>query len=309
MATETELDQAATLLKQGGLVALPTETVYGLCANALDPAAVARIYEAKGRPRTSPLIVHVSSVEMARGLAARWPEAAEKLAARYWPGPLTIVVEKRGHVPGIVTAGLTTVGLRMPAHPVMLDVIRRSGVPLAAPSANPFMALSPTTAAHVRLVMGHRVDLIVDGGPCEVGIESTVVSLAGQQPVLLRPGVISREELETALGQPVAAAQRPEGAHPSPGMHERHYSPNTPVILVGAGQLPPGRGAYLSLTTPAPAEMEIAMPFDAGGYARSLYAALHMADEAGMEWIAVERPPEGIEWDAIRDRLRRAAGR
>jgi L-threonylcarbamoyladenylate synthase len=308
MATEAELDQAAALLRHGGLVALPTETVYGLCANALDPGAVARIYEAKGRPPTSPLIVHVCSLEMARGLAARWPAGAETLAVRYWPGPLTIVVEKREHVPDIVTAGLPTVGLRMPSHPVMIDVIRRAGVPLAAPSANPFMALSPTTAAHVRLSMGRSVDLVVDGGACEVGIESTVISLAGGQPVLLRPGIISRDQLEATLGEPVAIGLRPEGAHPSPGMHQRHYSPKTPVILTGGGRLPPGRGAYLRLGTAAPAELEIAMPLDAAGYARSLYAALHKADEAGLEWIAVESPPLGAEWDAIRDRLKRAAG-
>jgi L-threonylcarbamoyladenylate synthase len=307
LVRETDLDQAATILRNGGLVALPTETVYGLGANALDAHAVARIYQVKGRPATSPLIVHVCSVEMARGLARVWPAEADTLAARFWPGPLTMVVPKRQIIPDIVTAGLDTVGLRLPAHEVMLEVIRRAGVPVAAPSANRFTELSPTTADHVRAAFGNTLDMILDGGPCKVGIESTVVSLAGPDPVLLRPGMVSREDLEAALGRPVHVAGKVEGAHPSPGMHERHYSPRTPVFLVRAGELPAGRGAYLWMNTPAHAEYECHMPSNASAYARRLYEALHAADGLGLDWIAVEIPPETEEWAGVSDRLRRAS--
>ncbi len=306
---ETDLEQAAAILRNGGLVALPTETVYGLGANALDARAVARIYEVKGRPATSPLIVHVCSVEMARGLARAWSAEAGTLAARFWPGPLTMVVPKREMIPDIVTAGLDTVGLRLPAHEVMREVIRRAGVPVAAPSANRFTELSPTTADHVRAAFGNTLDMILDGGPCEVGIESTVVSLAGPDPVLLRPGMVSREDLEAALGRKVRVAGKVEGAHPSPGMHHRHYSPRTPVFLVRAGKLPTGSGAYLWMRTPAHAEYEQRMPANATAYARQLYEALHAADGLGLEWIAVEMPPETEEWAGVLDRLRRASSR
>ncbi|MBI3683269.1 MAG: threonylcarbamoyl-AMP synthase [Acidobacteria bacterium] len=309
MTTGDELERAAQLIRAGGLVAVPTETVYGLAANALDPAAVARIYLVKGRPSTSPLIVHVASMEMARPLARVWPPEADRLAARYWPGPLTLVLPKQPHVPDIVTAGLDTVAIRMPAHPLALDLIRRAGVPVAAPSANRFTELSPTTAQHVRDTLGAAVDLILDGGPCEVGIESTVLSLAGGEPVLLRPGAISREEIESALAKPVRETARVEGAHPSPGMHQRHYSPRTPLRVVSDGNLPPGRGAYIYWRRPAGAAMAIALPPEAPCYARQFYEALHRADQAGLEWIAVETPPDTPEWAAIRDRLERAAGK
>ncbi|MCC6345220.1 MAG: threonylcarbamoyl-AMP synthase [Bryobacterales bacterium] len=303
------MDRAATILRRGGLAAIPTETVYGLGANALDARAVARVYEVKGRPAESPLIVHVCSVEMARGLARVWPEGASALAARFWPGPLTMVVPKREVIPDIVTAGLDTVGLRLPAHGVMIEVIRRAGVPVAAPSANRFTGLSPTTADHVRAAFGDALDMILDGGPCEVGIESTVVSLAGEEPVLLRPGMVTREDLEGALGRQVRVAGDVEGAHPSPGMHERHYSPRTPVFLVRDGRLPPGRGAYLWMRAWARAEYEQRMPADAASYARGLYGALHAADARGLEWIAVEEPAETAEWAGVLDRLRRASSR
>jgi len=309
MASQAELNNAAALLREGRLVAIPTETVYGLAANALDAAAVARIYEMKGRPAASPLIVHVADLAMARSLARVWPEEAEVLAARFWPGPLTMVVPKAAHVPGNVTAGLDTVGLRMPSHPVALELIRRAAVPIAAPSANRFTELSPTTAEHVRQTFGGVLECIVDGGPCEVGIESTVVSLCGDEPVLLRPGMISREQLEQALGRPVAVAGVVEGAHPSPGMHHKHYAPRTPVLLVRDGQLPAGKGAFLWRKREADAELLLPMPSDPVRYARFLYEALHRADHAGLDWIAVEMPPDGDEWSAVWDRLRRAAAR
>jgi L-threonylcarbamoyladenylate synthase len=307
MITEPELERAASLLRNGGLVALPTETVYGLGANALDAEAVARIYTAKGRPATSPLIVHVANVEMARDLAREWTPEASLLADRYWPGPLTIIVPKSTKVPDLVTAGLDTVALRMPAHPVALEVIRRAGVPIAAPSANPFTGLSPTTAEHVRQSLGEVVDMILDGGPCSVGIESTVLSLV-DAPVVLRLGMISVGELERALGRPVAVIGKSETVgHPSPGMHDRHYAPRTPLRLVRDGMLPRGRGAYLYWNVSSDAELSMPMPSDPARYARVLYEVLHLADQAGLEWIAVETPPSTPDWAAVRDRLRRAA--
>ena len=203
------VEQAAALIRAGRLVAFPTETVYGLGANALDARAVERIFAAKGRPRTSPLIVHVDSITMARGLAAEWPDAAGVLALNYWPGPLTVVLPKRPEVPDVVTAGLPTVGLRMPAHPLALAMMRLAGVPIAAPSANRFTELSPTAAAHVA---GSLAEFVLDGGPSQIGIESTVVSLAGE-PILLRPGVIPLPELEALIGPVRVAAPPSEAAH------------------------------------------------------------------------------------------------
>lgn len=290
-----ELRCAAELLRRGELVAFPTETVYGLGANALDADAVRKIYEAKGRPSTSPLIVHVDSIEMARSLASRWPDAAEKLARRWWPGPLTIVVPKRTEVPDIVTAGLPTVGLRMPSHPAALALIREAGVPLAGPSANRFTELSPTTAEHVRRGLGDRVAMVLDGGPCEVGIESTVVSVAGPEPVLLRPGMVSRRDLEGTLGAPLQSYAAEAGSHPSPGLHPRHYSPKTPLFLLPC-DLPAGPGVTLR-----------DLPRDPEAYAALLYARLHELDGQGWDWIAIEPPPDTPEWAAILDRLRRAA--
>ncbi len=297
--------RAAELIRGGRLVAFPTETVYGLGANALDAAAVERIYAAKGRPATSPLIVHVDSAEMARSLASRWPEEAEALASRYWPGPLTLVVPKSACIPGIVTAGLDTVGLRMPAHPVALELIRAARVPIAAPSANPFTHLSPTTAGHVRAGLGESVDLILDGGPTEVGIESTVLSLA-DGPLLLRAGMVTREDIEKTIGAHVCVHTSFQGgaAHPSPGLHSRHYSPRTRLLLVQNGDsLPQGHGAYVGFGAGA----TVQMPRDSAAYASLLYAVLHSLDDEGYEWIAVERPPDTPEWAAITDRLERAS--
>ena len=354
-----EIERAAELLRAGRLVAFPTETVYGLGANALDAEAVARIYEVKRRPRTSPLIVHVASIEMAQSLVANWPEAANRLARRFWPGPLTLVLNKvlnkavltkaqvaadaflrlrsgprpsesgsaasSGTIPDIVTANLPTVGLRMPAHPIALALIRAAGVPLAAPSANRFTELSPTTAEHVHRSLGSDVDFILDGGPCQVGIESTVLSLADfagheqrPSPVLLRPGGISRAELEAIVG-PLASAQDVQaGAHSSPGLHPRHYSPRTPLYLVTNGKVPDqghghGQeerpGLYLQHRhSPSRANLAIQqMPQSAAGYAAALYETLHQADSGNYSWIAVDTPPTTPEWEAIHDRLKRAA--
>jgi L-threonylcarbamoyladenylate synthase len=345
------MNRAATLLYAGHLVAFPTETVYGLGANALDPEAVAKIYAVKRRPPTSPLIVHVASIEMAKTLVAAWPEAAARLTKKFWPGPLTLVlpiktdgetggtpVQPKQHlfgylrdpnsnwwnkpprIPLIVTAGLPNVALRMPDHSVALALLRRVGIPLAAPSANRFTELSPTTAEHVRHSLGNDVDFILDGGPCEVGIESTVLSLAEPQPVLLRPGIIPRALLEHFIGPIATTDEVPTGAHPAPGMHARHYSPRTCLFLVSNGDLPAsGRGIYLQHTrapkrggdktgNARPVEVR-QMPLSAPDYAARLYSALHEADDAHVDWIAIDVPPEAAEWEAVRDRLRRAAFR
>ncbi len=292
----TNIERAAALIRAGRLVAFPTETVYGLGANALDAAAVERIFAAKDRPRTSPLIVHVASIEMARELCREWPDSAAILARRYWPGPFTMVLPKQPRIPDIVTAGLPTVGLRMPDHPLALQLIRAAGVPIAAPSANRFTELSPTQPKHVAESLA---DLILDGGPAGVGIESTVLSLAGP-PELLRPGVIPLPEIEALIGPVRLAAHAREGAHPAPGMHERHYRPATPLYLLRWGDpLPAGRGIWLR-----PGHE---MPADPRAYAAVLYERLHQLDAQGFDWIAVEPPPDTPEWAGVLDRLQRAS--
>lgn len=295
------LAEGAARIRSGGLVAFPTETVYGLGANALDPSAVARIYEVKGRPATSPLIVHVASIEMAQEVAAAWPAIAEELARRWWPGPLTLVLPKRDSIPDIVTAGLATVGVRMPSHPVALELIRQAGVPIAAPSANRFTGISPTTAEHVRAAFGDAVD-VIEGGASQVGIESTVVAIDRGKLKLLRPGMISLGDIEQAAAEAGAA-------HPAPGMHTRHYSPRTRLILVtGREQLPGREGAYLWRKSSGITARSIRMPADPRAYAAKLYRVLHELDQENWPWIAVELPPDTHAWHAILDRLRRAAG-
>jgi L-threonylcarbamoyladenylate synthase len=318
------IDEAAALIRQGRLVAFPTETVYGLGANALDAAAVQRIFTAKGRPGYNPLIVHVATSEEAQRYVTAWPESAARLAAAFWPGPLTLVLPKQPQIPGNVTAGLESVAIRVPAHPVALALLRAAALPIAAPSANPFTELSPTTAAHVVKGLGDRVDLILDGGPTAIGIESTVLDLSGSRPLLLRPGLISREELAVVLNREVALARAPATAtatapRPSPGMLERHYAPRAELRLfgrenrleivaevrqaTGAGRLV---GALLLTPLEAPLQHALVMPQDAAGYARLLYAALHSLDDLACDLILVERPPVTAAWQGVRDRLERA---
>ena len=298
---ENEMERAAAAIRNGELVAFPTETVYGLGANALDPAAVAKIYAAKNRPYASPLIVHVADEAGARSVTAEWTDLAHALAARFWPGPLTMVIRKAEVVPDIVTAGLNTVGIRVPSHPVALDLLRRSRLPIAAPSANRFGEISPTTAQHVRSSLGDRVSIVLDGGPSEVGIESTVVALSRNPPAVLRPGMISLEALEAASGFRWGREVNlphivEEGPQPSPGLNLRHYAPRTPFYVLQPGARPPGgRGQILD------------MPHDLEQYAAQLYDRLHRADAGGWDWIAVEAPPEMPEWEGVRDRLRRAS--
>jgi len=301
------IERAASILRDGGIVAFPTETVYGLGANALNAQAIQKIYAIKGRPSTSPLIVHVSSVNMAKELVTEWPEAAQRLADAFWPGPLTLVLPKAEQVPGELTAGLGTVGIRMPAHELALKLIEAAGVPIAAPSANRFMELSPTTAEHVGASLGDRVDLILDGGPTVVGIESMVLSLAGPKPVLLRPGMITQAQIEAVVGPIVTTVNISEG-HASPGLHDRHYAPRTPLYLTT--RVPQeGRGIYLHHTVPQAGAHLRMMPSEAGRYAAVLYEVLHECDQEGWDWIAVEPPPEGVEWAGILDRLKRASVR
>src|SRR5262245_23733878 len=318
------LARAAELLVQGRLVAFPTETVYGLGAHALDPAAVQRIYAAKGRPAFNPLIVHVADAAGARTVIREWPESAEKLAKAFWPGPLTLVLPKQPRVPAEVSAGLDSVAVRVPAHPVALALLRAAGVPIAAPSANRSTGVSPTSARHVEKGLGDRVDLIIDGGETAVGIESTVVDLTQIPPVTLRPGTNPRQAMAHAIGAEVrfaSRALRDDEARPSPGMMERHYAPNARVVLVDAGDRARAaeyarrareRGERVGVIdfgtlTSERVDEHITMSRDAAAYARGLYAALHALDDAGCALIIVERVPPESSWDGVRDRLSRAA--
>jgi L-threonylcarbamoyladenylate synthase len=317
------LERAAALLRAGRLVAFPTETVYGLGANAMDTAAIRRIYAAKGRPSRNPLIVHVASVALARELAAEWPELADILARRFWPGPLTLVVRKSPRIPDEVTGGGATVGIRVPAHPVALAILATAGIPLAAPSANRSNEISPTTAAHVARSLGDRVDLIIDGGATTVGIESTVVDVTGAQPIVLRPGMISADDITRALtGVKVVIGTDPstDAVPRSPGTVGKHYAPRARVLLYGGADTAAARqavGETLQSGRPAGAMVlaslrmsgitEQVMPGDAHAYARVLYETLHRLDDAGCALIVVEEPPNSEEWRGVRDRLQRAA--
>lgn len=311
------LGRAADVLRGGGLVAFPTETVYGLGVNALDPEAVARLYAAKGRPGHNPLIVHLSDRAHAQRLlgssAESWPDHAEALAERFWPGPFTLVLPRPPHIPDIVTAGLDSVAVRVPDHPVARKLIEISGLPLAAPSANRSGAISPTRAEHVRASLGDAVDLILDAGPTHVGIESTVVGLS--PPRLLRRGHVGRAAIESIVGPVVdltTAAETDPTTPPSPGMALRHYAPEAEVVLVAAGDehalaraMQPGAGAILrSLTSDA--EHVVILADDPEGYARQLYAAMHRLD-ARCTTLVIEAVPDDEDWAAVRDRIERAA--
>ena len=309
--------RGAELLRAGRLVAFPTETVYGLGANALDAAAVQRIYEAKARPAINPVIVHVASVAAARALARDWPVTADVIARAFWPGPVTIVVRKRAIVPDIVSAGGDTVGLRVPAHSLALALIEEARVPVAAPSANLSTQVSPTTAWHVERGLGERVDLIIDGGPTHVGIESTVVDLTGPVPQVLRPGMIGVEAIATALGTAESSGSLPEDAQNaprSPGMAGRHYAPRGRVVLVDADALQEAVRRHRASARVGvigfghgDGDTVRVMPREPGAYARELYAALHAMDDERCDVVLIERPPDAPAWAAIRDRLERAA--
>ena len=315
--------EAAKLLCAGEVVALPTETVYGLAANALDPAAVAKIYGLKGRPAHNPIIVHVASLDQARQCAAAWPASAALLARAFWPGPLTFVLPRAALIPDMVTAGGPTVGLRWPSHPFMQAVIRACGFPLAAPSANLSNQISPTNAEHVRAQLGDRLALIVDGGQAQVGIESTVLDLTVTPPRILRPGMIHADSLGAVLGQAPTTGGISGTSHlKSPGLLQKHYAPRAPLVVFGwendgelrtmiAGHAIPVDQCRIIAHTRIPASFGAqnvsVIPHDAEAFARALYAELHRCDETGARLIVVEAPPETLEWSGIRDRLRRAA--
>jgi L-threonylcarbamoyladenylate synthase len=310
-----DLDEAASVLKRGGLVAFPTETVYGLGALALDPLAVRGIFAAKGRPSTNPVIVHVRGESEARDLVAHFPIEASMLASRFWPGPLTLVLPRSPKVPDECTAGGDTVGVRAPSHPAAQALLARVGAAVAAPSANRSEHVSPTTAGHVLRDLNGRIDVVLDGGRCAVGIESTVLALDGPRPRLLRAGAIGKAALEEVVGEIDAAGPRP-GPVQSPGQHRRHYAPAADVRLVPREQLGEvleglrGRpGALVRGAAAVPAVAVVRLPEDAAGYARELYAALRELEDAGCDAIVIEDVPETPDWDAVRDRLSRAAAR
>ena len=298
--TEENIARAAELLRQGELIGMPTETVYGIAANAFNPIAVRKTFEIKGRPAENPLIVHVASLEQAQGLATEFPKTAFLLAEAFWPGPLTVVLPKSRTVPDEVTAGLDTVAIRMPAHPVAKRLIELAGVPVSAPSANRFTALSPTSAEMIDDDIAKHLSMILDGGPCEVGIESTVVDLSSGQPIILRPGDVSPEALEGVLGRPVDLTA--DATVKAPGMYPRHYAPATRVILVD--RLSPDQPG---LTFGEAQFSQIQMPRNAQEYARKLYDSLDRLDALGIEAIYVESPPRDPEWQAIWDRLTKAS--
>lgn len=319
---EAAVRRAAELLRAGELVALPTETVYGLAANAWDAAAVGRIFEVKGRPPENPIIVHVAGLELARRCVAEWPAAAGKLAAAFWPGPLTMVLPRSEKIPAIVTAQGPTVGVRWPSHPFIQAVIRACEFPLAAPSANRSNRLSPTNAEHVRKSLGTRIPLIVDGGQAQIGIESTVVDLTSVPARLLRPGMIHAESLAAVIGPLGQRIGGGVGTLRSPGLLHQHYSPKAKLAVLRWENEADLTGQVLKLgvareKTHIIAHTEIPLrekfgrvaviPHDAEAYARALYAELHQCDEAGAELIILEAVPGGEEWHGIADRLKRAS--
>jgi L-threonylcarbamoyladenylate synthase len=321
------VSQAATVLKAGGVVAFPTETVYGLGANALDAEAVARIFTAKGRPSNNPLIVHTTSVAAAKQLCREWSGDAQRLADEFWPGPLTLVLPKADCVPSIVTAGGPTVAIRVPDHPVARALIEAAGVPLAAPSANLSTRVSAVRAEHVLKMLDGRIEMVLDGGPTPGGLESTVVDLSHDQPRILRPGLVAADRIAAALGKSVIgfaadASDDETSSLPSPGLMRKHYSPLVPVDLIDSDSARRPESwisgesiGWLSLTPdkPQPADGSqvawISMPAEPERYAERLYDVLHELELRGVARIIVERPPATAAWEAINDRLRRAAAR
>jgi L-threonylcarbamoyladenylate synthase len=317
--------RAAELLRAGEVVALPTETVYGLAANALDKDAVTKIFRIKGRPANNPIIVHVASVEMAERCVSNWPEPAGKLSKAFWPGPLTLVLPRAEKIPDVVTAGGATVGVRWPSHPFIQAVIRKCGFPLAAPSANLSNAISPTNAGHVRQQLGGKIPLVVDGGQSQVGIESTVLDLTVSPPRILRPGMVHAESLAAVCGKVQSSEFRVQGSEKSlrsPGLLKKHYSPKAKLVVLNwrdeadlksqlvTRHLSPVTCfiiAHTQIPTGCFADVSV-MPHDAEAFARAFYAELHRCDAAGAELIVVEAPPVAPEWSGIADRLQRAAG-
>ncbi len=318
--TDTEILEAGRALRAGELVAMPTETVYGLACDATNPDAIRRVFAVKRRPPSNPLIVHVDSLAMARSCASEWPALAERLAAAFWPGPLTLVVPRHERIPDLITAGLDAVALRMPAHPVALALIRAAGVPVAAPSANPYMAVSPTSAEHVRQGLGQAIKWILDAGPTQVGLESTVVDLTVSPPRMLRPGGVPLAALRELLPDLVlVSGTEPAQPLPSPGQAPRHYAPDAPLGVLHTEALwhdlasaqRHGRRAAVIHYSPCPDELKgpltVRLSAHPEDYARAFYAALHTLSAAQPDQILVEAPPPTDPWLAVRDRLNRAS--
>ena len=308
------LDDALAALRRGEAIGLPTETVYGLAADAHDPAAVRRIYALKGRPSDHPLIVHVADAVTASRWAGDWPEAAEALAEAFWPGPLTLILPRAANVPDEVTGGQDTVGLRVPAHPVAQALLRAFEGGVAAPSANRFGRLSPTTAAHVREEFGDAVPIVLDGGECEIGLESTIVDLSSETPRILRPGRISRPEIEEVIG-PVAEGKDGDSPRAS-GTLASHYAPRAGVEVLARAPLVARyhelakRGQKVAALLRGQPFKDIdgeVLPSDLAGYGHALYAALRRLDARGFDVLLAELPPHTAAWAAVNDRLKRAA--
>ena len=317
MVSDKEIEQAVAVLRAGGLVAFPTETVYGLGADAANPQAVRKIFEAKGRPGTHPVIVHLADAVQLANWAREIPPAAQRLAKKFWPGPLTLILRRTATVSDLVTGGQETVAVRVPSHPVAQQLLGRFGGGIAAPSANRHGRVSATTADHVHREFGPAVACVLDGGEAGIGIESSIVDLSGGRAVLLRPGWITAAEIEAVLGASLAA---PAGDTPrAPGTLAAHYAPQTPLTLaegdlafeLAASLTRQGRRvAVLAFSAQRPLLPGLewaAAPQDAAGYAHALYASLRRLDEAGCDAIIVEKPPQTPVWAAINDRLARAA--
>jgi L-threonylcarbamoyladenylate synthase len=313
----TVIEQAVHLLKSGELVAFPTETVYGLGADASNPSAIAKLYAAKGRPTNHPVIVHIADLSQLSVWAASVPENAFKLANKFWPGPLTLILPKAAHVRDEITGGQRSVGLRMPAHPLALELLKAFGGGVIAPSANKFGRLSPTTAEDVRSEFQDEVALVLDGGPCQVGIESTIVDLSSSHPMILRPGMIEQSDIESIIGA-VLTPQRlveDESITRAPGGLPSHYAPTTPLKLVDAAELGcitkssdhRARIAVMAFTQPPESMNWIVADRDPNVFARDLYKNLRQLDKLQLDQIVVEAPPADEHWDGIRDRLERAA--
>lgn len=323
MTTADDLILAVAMLRRGGVVAFPTETVYGLGADAQNAAAVARIFTIKGRPSQHPLIVHLASAVQMHEWAQDIPAAAHELAARFWPGPLTLILRRANHVLDSVTGGQDSVALRVPAHPLALDLLQRFGGGLAAPSANRFGRISPTQKDHVQADLGAAVDMILDGGPCELGLESTIVSLLGETPIILRPGAISHAALVAALGCDIEQNFGHDPAVRAPGMLDRHYAPHTPLRLIPTARLFQevsalcvfGQSVGVLEMQREPSKVPFLergvhryiLPDAPEQYAQRLYASLRLADAAQHDQLFVELPPQSENWLAVNDRLGRAA--
>lgn len=314
VTTDHEIEIAAQILRDGGLVAFPTETVYGLGADASNPEAIRKIFVAKGRPADHPVIVHIADASELKHWAAQVPNSAWVLAEKFWPGPLTLVLKRAGRVSDLITGGQDTVGVRVPSHPLARQLLKAFGGGIAAPSANSFGRLSPTTARHVGEELGDAVELVLDGGPCAVGIESTIVDLSGAQPSILRPGAISAAQIEEALSVTlgVLSSMSPR----APGALATHYAPRTALVLTHDQDVESfieGRvsGVAVLARRSRPRNSRAALwqvaPQSASEYAQHLYALLRRMDSAGCALIVVESPPDLPEWTAVRDRLQRAA--